>query len=85
MTLTDITDLRKQIEGIDHEIFYKIVELSQTIKCYKKKPDAKISNIQLDFSELERLAPKKNLDADAVSKIFNEIMLLVNEREVKLC
>ena len=85
MTLPNITDLRNQIEGIDHEIFYKIVELLQTINCYMKKTDANFNNIQLDISEFERLAPKKNLDADTVSKIFNEIMLLFNEREVRPC
>ncbi len=85
MTLPNMADLRKKIEGIDREIFYKIVELSQTIECYMKKTDASFSNIQLDISELERLAPKKNLDVDTVSKIFNEIMLLFNEREVKPC
>jgi hypothetical protein len=85
VTLENITDLRKQIEGIDYEIFYKIVELSLTIKCYERKTDADISNIQHDISELESLAPKKNLDADAVSRIFNEIMLLVNQKEVKHC
>jgi len=85
VTLENITDLRKQIEGIDSEIFYKIVELSRTIKCYERITDANISNIQHDISELESLAPKKSLDADAVSEIFNEIMLLVSEREVKLC
>ena len=84
MTLTNITRLRKRIEVIDHEIFYKIVALSNTIKCLEKKTDASISRIQLDISDLEKLAHKKNLDAGAVLKIFNEIMLLVNEKGVEL-
>ena len=53
MTLTNITRLRKRIEVIDHEIFYKIVALSNTIKCLEKKTDASISRIQLDISDLE--------------------------------
>lgn len=84
MTLTNITRLRKQIEGIDHEIFYKIVALSHTIKCYEKKTYAKISKIKPDISDLEKLAHEKNLDAEAVSKIFTEIMLLVDEGGVEL-
>ena len=85
MTIENITDLRKEIEGLDHEIFDKIVELSQAIKCFRKKNDADIGKIQFVNSDIENLACKKRLNVDAVSKIFKEIMLLVNDREVKLC
>ena len=34
---TEINDLRRQVDKLDHEIIDKIVELSKLINCYKHK------------------------------------------------
>jgi chorismate mutase len=79
---TETNDLRRQIDKLDHEIIDKIVELSKLINCYKHKNNQNTGyKNSLDF-DIKNLARQKNLDEKSVSKIFKEILQLIEDKRV---
>lgn len=79
---TEIVELRRQIDRLDGEIIDRIIELTQAIKCLKKS-NMDDGCIGFVTANVERLARQKNLDENAVSRIFSEIMLLNSQNGVK--
>ena len=80
MYKAELSELRRQIDNLDNEIIDKIFKLNQINKIFKQK---KIKNCSiyspLVTLDIARLARDKNLNEKSVSKIFKEIMELINE------
>lgn len=83
MYKTELSELRRQIDSLDHEIIEKIFKLSQVIKCFKQKNNPDKRYVPLVTWDIAKLARDKNLDEKAVLEIFKEIMQLIDEQEVR--
>ena len=59
---TEINDLRRQVDRLDHEIIDKIVELSKLINCYKHK-----NNQNTEFKDSQTI--------EFLSRFFKENLL----------
>ena len=81
MYTAELSELRRQIDRLDHELIDKIFKLSKGVKCFKQKINLDTGYIPFVTSDIERLAREKNLDEKAVLRIFKEIMQLIDEQE----
>lgn len=81
---TELSELRGQIDSLDNEIIDKIFKLSKVTKSFKQKIKNGKSYSSLVSLDVARLARDKNLDEEAVLRIFKEIMELINEQKANL-
>jgi chorismate mutase len=79
---TEIYKLRRQIDKLDNELLKKILKLSQLVKNCKQNINSKTEYIPFANSELMKLARKKDLDENAILRIFKEITQLIEAQEL---
>ncbi|MFP3951580.1 MAG: hypothetical protein ACLFVP_05520 [Candidatus Bathyarchaeia archaeon] len=75
---TEVTALREQIDGLDHEILDRIAELSQAFNSWKHETGPNECYLHLIHSDVEELALQYRLDVEVVVEIFREIAQLID-------
>ena len=79
--MKDLTEIRKEIDEIDRkllELFEYRMKLSLNVAEYKKKEDLPVYDPEREKEKLKKLRDmvKIHENADAVSDLFTQIMLL---------